>query len=138
MIPNVPRAELYRRYEKILPLVLRRGKVYQIRREEDIIGQSYTWDPEILCVDEDRPVVGEITTYHAWGYYGMFKPSIGEVLAQIPDDLLDKVAAFAIMKWPETRDDMFDGGENQRILNLGFHTATTRLFGQAATTAGAE
>lgn len=34
---------------------------------------------------------------HGYGYYGLFKPSVGEVIRQIPKDLLEKVVAFEII-----------------------------------------
>ncbi len=133
-IPNVPTAELHRRFKRIKPLIVRDGKLHTFDVHSDIVGRSYTWDPKNPVEDTvERTVIGEITTYHGYGYYGMFKPSVGEVLAQIPSNLLKKVTAFAIVKQPEERSDMFDGGEAYRALNMGYHMATTRLFGQAAT-----
>lgn len=34
---------------------------------------------------------------HGYGYYGLFKPSVGEIIRQIPKDLLEKVVAFEII-----------------------------------------
>ena len=44
-----------------------------------------------LSVLEDRKML------HGWGYYGFFKPSVGEVIRQIPKDSLEKVVAFEII-----------------------------------------
>jgi hypothetical protein len=70
-------------------------------------------------------VLCDITTHHPYGYYGSFKPSIAQVLQQIPREHLDKVVAFEIVKFPKTVDDLDPESE---ILNSGYHVATTRLY----------
>ena len=55
---------------------------------------AFTWGPEAAGLASGLKKVGEITTYHTWGYYGFFKPTIDEVLAQIPKELVGKVCAF--------------------------------------------
>ena len=62
---------------------------------------------------------------HKYGAPNFFKPSIGEVLAQIPDSVLDKVCAFEIIQKPETE---FDLHKNKIALANGFHTSIVRLY----------
>lgn len=121
-IPLRTRAELECRAEQIVALV--KGKPVV---NGDIVGTSYTWDPQY---DESRKVpvmkpMADITTFHGYGYYGMFKPSIAEVLAQIPDVLAQRVVAFEIIGRPESAADLNDHPD---ALNDGYHVATTRLF----------
>jgi len=54
----------------------------------------FTWEPEPTHQAEDLKEFDAILTWHTWAYYGFFKPTIAEVLAQIPEQLLDKVVAF--------------------------------------------
>lgn len=67
----------------------------------------------------------EIRTLHTYGSPCFFKPSVAEVLAQIPDDMLEGVVAF------ETRgpSDVADMNRESEALNAGFHVARTRLYG---------
>ena len=124
-IPLRTRAELETHADRIIALV--KGKPVV---NGDIVGTSYTWDPKY---DEERKVpqlkpLADITTYHSYGYYGLFKPSIAEVLAQIPEVLLQRVVAFEIVDRPETAEDL---NKHSEALNAGYHFATTRLFGEA-------
>jgi hypothetical protein len=67
----------------------------------------------------------DITTYHTWGYYGFFKPSIAEIIAQIPESLLSDVIAFEIVDYPKDADDL---NRQWDIVNEGYHQAITRLY----------
>jgi hypothetical protein len=86
-------------------------------------GIAYAWEPKPswwpFFLGRLTPL-REITTFHTWAYYGFFKPTIAEVLAQIPEDLVDQVVAFEIL-------DMINDNE---ALNDGYHVAITRLFGR--------
>lgn len=69
---------------------------------------SYIWDPTPDGSAKGLKSLCDIDTYHAFGYYGLFKPSIAEVLAQIPEDKLDQVVAFEIVNQPRTASDLND------------------------------
>ena len=91
----------------------------------DPFSESYLWDPQPTDRATGLSVLCDITTYHPYGYYGSFKPSIAQVILQIPPEHLDKVIAFEIVKHPETADDLDSVNE---IFNFGYHVATTRLY----------
>ncbi|HEY4506152.1 MAG TPA: hypothetical protein VJJ24_01765 [Candidatus Paceibacterota bacterium] len=102
----------------------RKGRRYV--KPVDLRGVAYTWDPKPARPARDLEPIVDITTYHSYGAPVFFKPSIAEVLAQIPAEYLDAVVAFEIVESPEHRDDLYrDGGE---ALNAGYHVATTRLY----------
>ncbi len=86
---------------------------------------AYTWDPKPRRKARRLKKLCDITTYHSYGYYGFFKPSIAEVIAQIPEEYLNKVVAFEIVENPEKRDDL---NLHSEALNAGYHVATTRLY----------
>ena len=92
---------------------------------DDPRGVSYVWDPTSIGSVTGLKPLCDITTYHTFGYYGLFKPSVAEVLAQIPEDKLNQVVAFEIVNQPRTSSDL-----NAQIdaINAGFHRATTRLY----------
>ena len=121
-IPLRTRAELECRAEQIAALV--KGKPVV---SGDIVGTAFTWDPnfdESRKVPEMKPLM-DITTFHSYGYYGMFKPTIAEVLAQIPDVLVQRVVAFELVARPENASDL---NEHPDALNDGYHVATARLY----------
>lgn len=86
---------------------------------------AFTWDPKPTTEASGLTTLTDIRTYHSWGYYGFFKPSVAEVLAQIPEELVDRVAAFEIVDHPRTSQDLHRESE---ALNAGYHVASTRLF----------
>ena len=86
---------------------------------------SYIWDPTSDGSAKDLKPICDIETYHEFGYYGLFKPSIAEVLAQIPEDKLDQVVAFEIVEQPRTAEDL---NRQMNAIHAGFHKATTRLY----------
>jgi len=94
-------------------------------RKVDLFDIAYTWSPKPRWPATRLTPLQDITTYHSWGHYSLFKPSIAEVLAQIPANLLDRVVAFEIIKQPETADDL---NQNIEAMHAGFHVATTRLY----------
>ena len=57
--------------------------------------------------------------------YGMFKPSIAEVISCIPEYMWKKVYAFEIVDKPRDASDL---NKEREALNAGFHVATTRLY----------
>lgn len=99
--------------------------LWWVEMPSDLRGIAFTWSPKWL-----RPVdPGELTpvrkvlTLHTYGYYGMFKPSIAEVLAAAPDDL-HTYKAFSIAG-PEDADDLnFNGA----ALHAGYHVAEVTYY----------
>lgn len=86
---------------------------------------SYIWDPISDGGVKGLKFLCDIDTYHTFGYQGLFKPSIAEVLAQIPKDKLDQVVAFEIVEQPRTAGDL---NRQANAVNSGFHKAKTRLY----------
>lgn len=89
---------------------------------------AYMWSPKPAETADDLNPVADIRTYHSYGAPNVFKPSIAEVLAQIPDEHLSNVVAFEIMNSPDDADDL---NRELEALNAGYHVATTRLYRKA-------
>ena len=122
-IPNVPRDQIIQLAKRIKP-VYDFGQKYYIR-PVDLFEIAYTWEPKSAKQATGLKTLCDIRTYHGFGYHGFFKPSIAEVLAQIPAEHLDKVVAFEIVDRPKDVDDL---NQEQEALNAGYHVATTRLY----------
>ena len=78
-------------------------------------------------------VLADITTYHifARGHHAYFKPTISEVLRQIPEEYLDKVVAFEIVERAEENGHMNEGWkviQDSDGESGGLHSVTTRLY----------
>ncbi len=134
-IPDVPEDRIRELGERIKPVMMfaRRGQrlsrsgrgfLYYLE-PVDLFGIAYTWDPKPTTRATGLRTLTDITTYHSWGHYSLFKPSIAEVLAVIPEQFLDKVVAFEIIEQPETAADF---NRDIEAFNAGYHVATTRLY----------
>lgn len=126
-IPKIDKDVLKKRSKRIRPVVEFKGKKRFIKRV-DIFKTSFVWDPKRRKKAKKLKPLQDVVTYHTWAWYGAFKPTIGECLAQIPEDILDKVVAFEIIDRPQTADDL---NKDPVALNAGFHVAKTRYYGRA-------
>lgn len=108
----------------IKPIMVFEGRLFFIE-EPRSRDEAFTWDPKPTTQARDISPVIDITTYHTFGYYGFFKPTWAEVLAQIPRAFLPLVSAFEIIDWPKNATDL---NEKADALNQGYHVATTRLY----------
>jgi hypothetical protein len=126
-IPEITNERLNELLLRIKPVVEFNGVKHWIKKchPRDV---AYTWDARKAGKAPALKELRAIRTYHTYGYHGMFKPSIAEVIAQIPADIIDQVTEFEIVKRPLTATDL---NEESRALNAGFHVATTVLYGRA-------
>lgn len=135
-IPYISDYELMRRYLKIKPIAEVDGVKYWLRNYSlhEIKTSSYLW----YVVPDKREPVGEalsgyihrdIECLHTYGFPGFFKPSISEILAQIPEDILKhySIYAFEIIDKPTCSADF---NKHREAFNQGFHTSTVRLYVQ--------
>jgi len=134
-IPKINRKNVRKLYKKIKPVLKVRGEYREIIGYKDdkpggkdttfvsnppgLFDIAVTWNP--LLGDEINGLtkLEDIRTYHSCGYYGIFKPSIAEVLMQIPQSLLEKTVAFEV-----DPDD-----EEIVVISGSCHGARTRLYG---------
>ncbi|MDE5830843.1 MAG: hypothetical protein K2H53_04175 [Clostridia bacterium] len=137
-IPKISDEEMMKRYAQIKPVITRNGKLYSLREYtlEEITGTSYTWNleedvREEIGKDELEVLEGkEFVCLHGYGYPGFFKPSVGEVLAQIKEHDLHLVKAFEIIASPETKSDFSKDSFTSIAFDNGYHVSTVRLYGK--------
>jgi len=119
-------------HEKIKPVLLYHGKLVEIvgnkgkcgRKDyfetiESLRNISFIWSPIYGKTRADLEKLAQITTRHTCGYIGFFKPSIAEILAQIPKRYIKDTIAY------ET------GREDKDICGSSsgdYHIAKTRLY----------
>ena len=126
--------EIMRRYARIKPIVEVNGQKHFLREfsEEEVFTHAYINDPSDVIMEESvnttlfisRPN-DDFECIHSYGYYGIFKPSIAEVLSQIPDTLLDFVDGFEIIDYPRTPEDF---NKHKVEFYNHFHVSTVRLY----------
>ena len=95
---------------------------YLFNRNEDVREVVGEHELEVL---EGRDFV----CLHSYGYYGLFKPSIGEVLAQIKENDLPFAKAFEIIEGPQTAEDFYKNSFTSIAFDNGYHVSTVRLYG---------
>lgn len=122
-IPPISDEELNRRAACIKPLV-RQGDVLHTITQPCLRTIAFTWSPAFTGEAPAVRKVATLTTYHTYSYYGFFKPTIAEVLAQIPAELVEQVDAFELIG-PEGVDDL---NNHKQALNEGYHVAQAVLY----------
>jgi hypothetical protein len=123
-IPERPKEWISRWAKRIRPVMVHKDGLWTTK-PCDLFDVAFSWDPK---PDEEMPrtakVWRKIHTLHTYGYHGFFKPSIAEVIAQIPEEDLLRVRWFSV----EGPDDAADLNMFHDVVNAGFHVAKTTLY----------
>jgi len=110
---ELPREQVLSLRKRIRPLM---GLWYINVSKVDPVDTSYTFVFEPLMLSRRTRFLKKLQTiegrFPVTGFYGMFKPSEEEVLAQIPKDILDEVNCYQITPTLE-KDMIVDGGKTQ-------------------------
>lgn len=133
-IPVISDEELMRRYSKIKPITDINGKKYWLRNYS--IDEMRNTSFFCTRVTDISISVGEAlsnhTHYdfqclHTFGYHGFFKPSVAEVLSQIPQNLYENysIDAFEIIDMPTNINDL---NKFWNETKQGFHFSVVRLY----------
>jgi hypothetical protein len=123
-IPAISNPELAKRAKTIRPVGKRDGKLYYYDSKSDHRNTSFSWTT--LTTEEAivKPHGLTLRTLHSFSYAGFFKPSVAEVIAQIPEEVRDEVVAF-LVEGPDTVDDI---NREREARDAGFHVAKTTLY----------
>ena len=129
-IPPMSNTEIAKLYKNIKPIVKNEGIHVYLREltDEELTNKAYTWfdKPSDFAepVDYNQlSVLTDIKMLHKWGYYAFFKPSVGEVIRQIPKEYLEKTIAFEIIASAIGINTVYS-----EELNAGFHVSIVRLY----------
>lgn len=95
-IPRISNERINQMLKTIQPLVHHDGKLHCCDKSTDTRKVAFTWDPVLDGEVRATEIVARIRTLHTYGYHGLFKPSIAEILAQIPEELVAKVRGFSL------------------------------------------
>lgn len=100
-IKQLPDNELKRRLTFITPIVTdEEDKKTRplLTQSVDFWRTAFMWSPQLGDPIDLKATtlwdVARIETHHTCGYIGLFKPSLGEVLSQIPEDLVEDITHF--------------------------------------------
>ena len=138
-IPKISDEELERRYAQIKPIIGDdRGNKFWLRefKFDELRKVAYTWDKnwakEPVGVHELQPILNEdFACIIKYGYYGLFKPSIAEVLAQIDTPFIELVRAFEIIDYPKTAADFYRTLLHRAVFDAHYHVTIVRLYASA-------
>lgn len=100
------------------------------------LTHAYTWDPKIesRLRSEDLVLLESSRVFISWSYYGFFKPTIAECLAQMPSALEEEgdCRFFEIVKAPQDAADFRSDEETALAFDAGFHTCEVAYYQQVA------
>ena len=123
VIPKIDDKTLAGFYRLLKPIVTIDEEKYLLREI------SYIWEEsknkrDVVDSNKLEPVE-DFLCLHTYGYYGLFKPSIAEILAQVPEKTICEANVFEIIEEPVTREDVFRYPE---VVENGFHLSKVRSY----------
>lgn len=130
-IPEIDDKRLKELYQLLKPIITIDEMKYLLRKFtlQELRNQSYIWnrhEDKRDIVDSSRlETVDDFLCLHTFGYYGLFKPSIAEVLSQAPENVIEQANTFEIIESPETREDVF---KYKEVIDNGFHLSKVRAY----------
>ena len=130
-IPEIDDKRLKELYQLLKPIVTIDEMKYLLREFtlQELRNQSYIWnrheDKRDIVDPNKLETVDDFLCLHTWGYYGLFKPSIAEVLSQAPESVIEQANTFEIIESPETREDVF---KYKEVIDNGFHLSKVRAY----------
>lgn len=99
-IPHIPADELMKLARRIKFGAFVHGVPTRIRLElnkHNVLSLAFTFEPDYAETMPIHPMRRHILiTFHRFGAPSFFKPSVAEVLSQIPAELIDDVDGFVI------------------------------------------
>ena len=131
IIPEINDERLLALYGFLKPIVTIDNVKYTLREftEHELRHITYTWnraeDKRDIVDTNSLEIVEDFLCLHKYGYYGLFKPSIAEVLSQTPIDSIRYANLFEIVEQPETREDVF---RYKSVVDNGFHLSKVRTY----------
>lgn len=130
-IPIISDRRLKELYQLLKPIVTIDEMKYLLRgfTLQELNNYSYIWnsieDKRDMIDSSKLEKVDDFLCLHTYGYYGFFKPSIAEILAQTPENVIEQANVFEIIEKPETRDDVF---KYKKVVDNGFHLSKVRAY----------
>lgn len=131
VIPEIDDRRLKKLYQLLKPIVTIDEMKYLLREFalHELRDQSYIWnrqeDKRSAVDPRNLEPVDDFLCLHTWGYYGLFKPTIAEVLSQAPENVIEQANTFEIIESPETRADVF---KYKEVIDNGFHLSKVRAY----------
>lgn len=123
-IPTCSDAHLKELVDRIRPMVRKSdGSIWWIKVPK-LRTVAFPWDPIYTEPAPKLVEVGRCQTLHTWAYYGFFKPTVAEVLCQLPLTVREVAQGFEVVG-PDTADDL---NREKGALDAGFHVATTIFY----------
>ncbi len=131
-IPELSVEEILKRYSHIrpikkysdTPMYLRRLLSYEVTdRAYNLFHFSDDFE-KVVDYNQLSPLV-DIKMFHTrvWVFNNLFRPSVGEVLSQIPDEYLNKAVAFEMLKGGIDYKGMY-----KKEFDAGFFVSVVRIY----------
>ena len=125
-IPDISDERLIELYHRIRPIArnylgtkcwLKEFDLKQLRGTS-IIGDDSLLTTPVIETGVELREIGSFRCLHTWTAPAMLHPTIAEVLAQIPESLVESTATFEIIT-PQSMNNIFDGD---------YHVTTVVLY----------
>ena len=127
-IPEITDERLKELAIKIRPVYIYENELTWIEPVKNLRRTAFSWDPSPGAPAENLEKLTTIQTLHTFGYHGFFKPSVAEVLAQMPEWVEEQGAVAFSTVGPKNAQDLND---QRDAVKAGYHQAQTTFYKQA-------
>ena len=130
-VPEIDDEALAYLYSKIRPIItvnevkylLKKYKLYQLRNIAYVWGVHHTL---LRAISDDKlETIEEFPCFHTYNSDQLFKPTVAEVLAQLPPQTIREANAFEIVERPKSLDDMLKYPE---VHAKGLHLSKVKSY----------
>ncbi len=126
--------ELYKRIRPVRKNMMGDLCWLRIYSLKELKQRSFIWDAKDILdvrVNDTGVRLRPITTFrclHAYSAPGMFAPKVADVLAQIPDSLIDSTFAFQMIEMPKMTGEFCQDEFAKQAFKEGYHTSVIELY----------
>jgi hypothetical protein len=130
-IPEIDNKRLRELYNLLKPIVTIDEAKYLLKKYtlQELRNQSYFWnrqeDKRNIVEPSKLETVEDFLCLHTWDYYGMFKPTVAEILSQAPEKVIEEANTFEIIEIPQTLQDIY---KYKEVINNGYHLSKVRAY----------
>ena len=130
-IPEIDDQKLKELYHFLKPIVsvenlkyfIREFSIQELRTVSYILNRDENKTNHIDL--KDLEPIEDFLCLHSIGNYGLFQPTISQILSQVPKRTIEEANSFEIIEYPKTEDDLERYSE---LTENGFHLSKVRTY----------
>ncbi len=132
VMPEIDTDEVLKYVKGVRPLFHHKGELYHTSVKSDPFKESFVWTYVRKKKAAPFKEGVKLWTLHKWADVGLFKPTLAEIVAQMPKERLeasikgrDTNLLYFSIQGPQNSEDL---GRMKEYVDKGFHVARVTVF----------